>query len=497
MRLAGILMPIFSLPSDHGIGTFGKDAYKFVDFLKKAGQSYWQLLPLSPTSFGDSPYQSFSAYAGNPYFIDLDILNEEGYLEKSEYNIINWGENSSVDYALLYQKRYAVLKKAFYRFIKSPENQYLKFKKENAFWLDDYALFMAIKNANDGKSWCDWDNALKYREKTAVKEAQKLYAENIEFFKCLQYFFEKQWQKLKKYANENGIKIIGDIPIYVSFDSADVWCNPSQFDLNKDLMPNVVAGCPPDEFSVKGQLWGNPIYNWNVMKKEREPYSWWVSRIDYTLKLYDVIRIDHFRGFESFYTIPYGDEDATNGKWKKGPGIAFFKYLNIKFENLPIIAEDLGFMTDEVKKMLNQSGYPGMKVLEFAFDSESDSEYLPHNCPKNCVVYTGTHDNDTVIGWSSTLSANDLEFARDYMQTRGDDSINWSMIKAAYATMADTVIIPMQDFIGAGSEARINTPSTLGNNWIWRIDGGCINDWLAEIIYKCTKTYRRTKKEDS
>lgn len=497
MRLAGILMPIFSLPSEYGIGTFGKEAYKFVDFLKKAVQSYWQILPLSPTSYGDSPYQSFSAYAGNPYFIDLDILNEEGYLEKNEYNTINWGEASAIDYALLYQKRYAVLRKAYLRFIDSPDKKYIKFKKDNAKWLDDYALFMAIKNANNGKSWNEWDSSLKFREKTAITEAEKLYADDIEFFKCLQYFFEKQWFSLKKYANENGIKIIGDIPIYVSYDSADVWCNPKQFDLNKDLMPNVVAGCPPDEFSKKGQLWGNPIYNWNIMKKEVQPYSWWVSRIEYTLKLYDVIRIDHFRGFESFYTIPFGDEDATNGKWKKGPGISFFKYLNKKFENLPIIAEDLGFMTDEVKKMLDLSGYPGMKVLEFAFDSCSDSEYLPHNCTKNCVVYTGTHDNDTVIGWSKTLSDDNLKFAKDYMQVEKEDLINWSMIKTAYATASDTVIIPMQDFIGAGSEARINTPSTLGNNWIWRIKAECINDWLAEIIYKYTNTYRRTKKEDS
>lgn len=493
MRLAGILMPIFSLPSEYGIGTFGKEAYNFVDFLKKSGQSYWQILPLSPTSFGDSPYQSFSAYAGNPYFIDLDILNEEGYLLKNEYADICWGNGNFIDYAVLYQKRYAVLKKAFFRFIVSPEKNYNTFKKANSFWLGDYALFMAIKNANDGKSWNEWDDSLRFREKNAIAEAEKLYAEDVEFFKFLQYVFEKQWLGLKKYANENGVKIIGDIPIYVSYDSADVWCNPSQFDLNKELLPKMVAGCPPDEFSEKGQLWGNPLYNWSAMKKEADPYSWWCRRIKSTLKIYDVIRIDHFRGFESYYAIPYGADDATDGKWKKGPGSQFFEYLNDKFEDLPIIAEDLGFMTDEVKKMLTASGYPGMKVLEFAFNDDEDSEYLPHNCHKNCVVYTGTHDNDTVIGWSKNISKEDLEFAKEYMSVKNDNELNWCMIKTAYATAADTVIIPMQDFIGAGSEGRINIPSTLGENWKWRIDKGCLNDWLAEIIYKVTKTYRRLK----
>lgn len=491
MRLAGILLPIFSLPSDYGIGTFGKEAFRFVDFLKKSGQSYWQILPLSPTGYGDSPYQSFSAYAGNPYFIDLDILNEEGYLLKSEYNQINWGENTTIDYALLYQKRFAVLRKAYSRFINNSEEDYNIFKEDNKDWLDDYSLFMAIKNANDGKSWNNWDDSLKYRDKNALEEAKILYGDDIEFFKFLQYIFDKQWKNLKSYANDNNIKIIGDIPIYVSYDSADVWCEPNQFDLNKELMPNSVAGCPPDDFSEKGQLWGNPLYDWKSMSKEKKPYSWWCKRIKHTLSLYDVIRIDHFRGFESYYTIPYGNEDATKGKWKKGPGIAFFKYLNKKFGEMPIIAEDLGFMTKEVKSMLEASGYPGMKVLEFAFDAESDSEHLPHNCNENCVVYTGTHDNDTVLGWSKTLNDDDKQFAVEYMNTSENEQLNWPMIKTAYSTNASTVIIPMQDFIGAGSEGRINTPSTLGENWQWRIKAECINDWLAEIIFNTTKIYRR------
>lgn len=491
MRTAGVLMPIFSLPGKYGIGTFGEEAYRFVEFLKKSGQTYWQILPLSPTSYGDSPYQSFSAYAGNPYFIDFDLLKKDGYLCEEEYADIDWGKQDSIDYSLLYQKRFAVLKRAYFRFMQNIPDDYRKFLIDNKGWLDDYALFMALKNANDGKSFVNWDESIKKRDKSALNEAVKLYGEDVEFFKVLQYLFEKQWFALKEYANENGVYIIGDIPIYVAYDSADVWCEPEQFYLDKDLVPIEVAGCPPDDFSATGQLWGNPIYNYKYMKNCANPYDWWCRRIEYTLKLYDVIRIDHFRGFESYYAIPFGDKDATGGSWRKGPGIAFFKQLKKRFGNLPIIAEDLGFMTDEVKKMLEQSSFPGMKVLEFAFDSKSDSEYLPHNCYKNCVVYTGTHDNDTIVGWQNTLSKEDLKFAKEYMNAGESENLNWPMIRTAYATSSDTVIIPMQDFLGLDSKARINIPSTLGNNWCWRIDGGCINDWLAGIIKELTKTYRR------
>lgn len=491
MRAAGILMPIFSLPSEYGIGSLGKEAIRFIDFLKSAGQSYWQILPLSPTSFGDSPYQSFSAYAGNPYFIDLDLLCEDGYLCKEEYSGIEWGDGKKIDYAALYCKRYAVLKRAYLRFIKNPPKDYSLFVKENNAWLDDYALFMAIKNANDGKSWDNWPDALKLRKTDALTEAKKIYAEDYEFFKVLQYLFNKQWNFVKTYANENGIKIIGDIPIYVAYDSADVWCEPQQFMVDKNLRPVEVAGCPPDIFCEKGQLWGNPIYDWEYMKNDTIPYLWWCRRIEYTLKLYDVIRIDHFRGFESFYAIPFGDKDATGGRWKKGPGIEFFNYLKQKFGEMPIIAEDLGFLTDDVRDMLLQSGYPGMKVLEFAFDCSSDSEHLPHNCYKNSVVYTGTHDNDTVVGWQETLTAEELRFVKKYLRAENENKLNWPMIHAAFATASDTVIIPMQDYLGLGSEGRINTPSTLGENWGWRIDGGCINDWLAQIIKDVTEVYRR------
>lgn len=491
MRTAGILMPIFSLPSKYGIGTFGTEAYRFIDFLKSAGQTYWQILPLSPTSYGDSPYQSFSAYAGNPYFIDLDLLKKEGYLIESDYCNIDWGNENSIDYSLLYQKRFAVLRKAFLRFRENLPDDYSEFLERNSDWLNDYALFMAIKNANDGKSWDNWPDSLRLRDKDALLEASRLYKDDIEFFTTLQYLFEKQWYQLKAYANKNGIKIIGDIPIYVAYDSADLWCEPEQFSLDENLKPIEVAGCPPDIFCETGQLWGNPLYNWKSMKNSAVPFDWWCRRIEFTLNLYDVIRIDHFRGFESYYAVPFGDEDATGGMWRKGPGIAFFKYLKERFGDLPIIAEDLGFLTKEVRTMLDKSGFPGMKVIEFAFDGCSDSDHLPHNCYKNSVVYTGTHDNDTVVGWQSSLSKEELLYVKKYLRAENEQNLNWPMIYSAFATCSDTVIIPMQDYLGLGSEARINSPSTIGKNWRWRIDGGCINDWLAGIIKDVTVTYKR------
>ena len=391
----------------------------------------------------------------------------------------------------MYQKRFAVLKRAFSRFKENTPADYRKFLSDNKIWLDDYALFMALKNAYNGNSWDTWPEKIQLRDKKAISESKKLYSDDIEFYKVIQYLFFKQWIKLKKYANSYNIKIIGDIPIYVAYDSADVWCDPKQFFLDKNLKPIEVAGCPPDIFAKTGQLWCNPLYDWSYMKNDTTPYKWWCQRIEYTLKLYDIIRIDHFRGFESYYAIPFGDPDATGGKWRKGPGIAFFDYLKDKFGEMPIIAEDLGFLTDEVRDMLTASGFPGMKVLEFAFDATADSDHLPHNCFKNCVVYTGTHDNNTVVGWQNTLTESDLIFVKKYLRAENENNINWAMIHFAYATAADTVIIPIQDFLGIGSEGRINTPSTLGENWCWRIDGSCINDWLANIIKETTNIYRR------
>lgn len=495
MRASGILMPIFSLPSDHGIGTLGKSAYDFVDFLSMSGQTYWQILPICPTGFGDSPYQSCSAYAGNPYFIDLDMLRDDGLLEKSEYDSIVWcTDNYHVDYEKLYNNRFTVLKKAYQRFKNNIPEDYEIICKECIPWLDSYALFMAIKDANDGKPWYMWNEPLKMREPSALEKARQVFADEIGFYRFLNYKFSKQWFALKKYANLKNVYIIGDMPIYVSYDSADVWANPEQFKLNDDLTPTSVAGCPPDAFSDDGQLWGNPLYDWEYMKNKSPKYQWWRSRIAYCLDMYDMIRIDHFRAFESYYSIPYGSSTAKDGEWIKGPGMDFFDCLKDGFGELPIIAEDLGIITDDVRQLLKDSGFPGMKVLQSAFDSKGNSSYLPHNHIKNCVLYTGTHDNDTIIGWSRTQSDEDMKFAIEYMRVAENESLNWAMIKTAFSSVADTVIIPIQDYMGLDSDSRINTPSKIGKNWQWRIDGGCINSWLAKIIYDNTVLYRRIPK---
>ena len=490
MRTSGVLMHISSLPSPYGIGTFGKEAYRFADFLKKAGQSYWQILPICPTSFGDSPYQSFSAYALNPYFIDLDMLCEGGLLEREEFEGLNWGNDfSKVDYALLYQNRFIVLRKAYDRFKKALPADYAAFCKENEYWLDDFALFMSLKDSHGGEMWTKWENPLRMREKAAIKSARGKFADDIGFYKMQQYFCFTQWKALKDYVNSLGIKIIGDMPIYVSGDSADVWSLPRQFMLDNEGKPVEVAGCPPDGFSADGQLWGNPLYDWDYMEKDN--YSWWCRRISSAFKIYDTLRIDHFRGFESYYCIPAKDKTAINGHWRKGPGMKLFNRVKEVYGDLPIIAEDLGFLTEEVRQLLKDSGYPGMKVLQFAFDSREESDYLPHLYDKNCVVYTGTHDNDTIIGWIQTAPKSDVEYARKYMRINGDESFNWGMMKVAWASPADTAIMMMQDFMELGSEARMNEPSTLGSNWQWRIDGVCINDWMAQIIYENTEIYCR------
>ncbi len=476
MRTSGILMPIFSLPSPYGIGTLGAEGYRFVDFLKKSGQSYWQILPLNPTNYGDSPYQSFSSFAGNPYFIDIECLIEEGLLKKEEADSFDFGDaDNIIDYGKLYENRYELLKIAFKRFKAGTE--YQEFCCDNAHWLEDYSTFMALKSENDFKAWNEWQN-------TEIRDK-----ETIEFHKFLQFKFFTQWEKLKSYANKNGIKIIGDLPIYVALDSADVWADNEQF-LLKNGKPTLVAGCPPDAFCELGQLWGNPLYDWDKMKENN--FAWWKRRLAATFKIYDVVRIDHFRGFEAFYAIPAADEDATRGKWLKGPDIAFFDEMKKHFgDDLPIIAEDLGFLTDQVKEMLKKGGFPGMKVLQFAFDSREDNDYLPHNYEKNCVVYTGTHDNDTILGWCKTADEEDVALAEKYLNCKRTEGFNYAMIRAALSSVADTAIIMMPDLIGLGSEARINTPATLGDNWKWRINGTCINDWLAEIVADLTKTYGR------
>lgn len=484
-------MPIFSLPSPYGIGTLGKEAYRFVDFLHKSGQSYWQILPLNPTNYGDSPYQSFSSYAGNPYFIDLDMLIEEGLLNKEEADRFDFGEDELIDYGKLYLHRESLLKIAFSRFKK--DESFENFVLENSYWLDDFALFMTIKKKFSDTSWQNWSKPYRVRDREALKQVSSEYSELLSFYKFVQFKFSEQWKALKSYANGKGIKIIGDMPIYVAYDSADVWASPEQFALNKDGKPKKVAGCPPDAFSEDGQLWGNPIYNWKLMKEQK--YVWWKKRISYALSLYDVLRIDHFRGFESYYAIPYGEKSAKNGRWVKGPGIEFFDELKKKFgKNMPIIAEDLGHLTPAVFKMHKQTGFPGMKVLQFAFDSREESEYLPHNYIKNCVVYTGTHDNDTIMGWLKSAAPEDVRNAHNYLNYPNDEGFNWAMIKAAMMSVADTCIIMMNDLIGLDSSGRINVPSTVGTNWKWRIKSECINEWLAEILFENTRLYGRNRK---
>ena len=485
MRKAGILMHVSSLASDYGIGTVGKEAFEFVDFLKRTNQSYWQVLPLNPTSYGNSPYQSPSVFAGNPLLIDLNDLRDEGLLTQEEINSQFYGNNEEkVDFENLKASKRAVLEIAFSRFER--DKAYNTFAVENEFWIDNFALYMAIKEHFDGKPWTEWDEEIRKYTSAAVRQYSRLLWKEIEFYKFTQFEFFKQWSRLKKYANKNGIKIIGDIPIYTSLDSSDVWTNKKQFLLDKDGMPVSVAGCPPDAFSEDGQLWGNPLYNWNAMKQGG--YVWWINRIKASMKLYDVIRLDHFRGFESYYAIPYGDKDAKNGHWEKGPDMNLFKAIKARVKGVKFIAEDLGFLTEDVYKMLKSSGFPGMKVLQFAFDPYNDNPYLPYNYTENCVAYTGTHDNDTLIGWYKNEM--NKEFIRDYLNVQSDEQVPAAMIRAALASSARAVIIPIQDYLGYG--ARMNVPSTANNdNWSYRIRRGALHDGIAYNIAHLTKLYKR------
>ena len=499
MRKSGVLLPVFSLPGPYGIGCFSKEAYKFVDFLADAGQSYWQMLPIGPTSYGDSPYQSFSTFAGNPYFIDLTELIDRGLLKKAECDHTKMkATDSYIDYGMLYEKRYPILKKAFGRLKADDIEKLDKFVQKNKKWLPDYALFMALKDAHGGDSFMKWEDDLRQREPQALEDARSEYDDEIRFYEWLQYEFFRQWKRLKKYANKKGIEIIGDIPIYVAEDSADVWSAPELFQMDEDGRPVAVAGCPPDAFSEDGQLWGNPLYDWK--RHEEEGFNWWIRRMKNCMKLYDVIRIDHFRGFDEYYSIPAGDDTARNGEWKKGPGKKLFKAIKKKLGDTPIIAEDLGFMTDSVRKLVKDTGFPNMKVLEFAFDGRDASsasgktnEYLPFNYDKNCVVYTGTHDNETVRGWLGSIKKaeyNELQDYLDYNISR-KDVLTRKLVRAALASSANMCIIPMQDWLGLGNEARINTPSTLGNNWKWRMDRLAMSDELAEEMLKLTRLYGR------
>ncbi len=492
MRSSGILLPISSLPSKYGIGCFSKEAYEFVDGLNKAHQHFWQILPLGQTSFGDSPYQSFSTFAGNPYFIDLEKLTEEGLLSEEECEKCDFGDDDRyVDYGKIYEERYDLLWIAFQNSNIESDEEFQKFAEDNKEWLDEYALYMAVKDSYEGAMWSKWDKDIRLRERGAIELYKKELEDDILFYKFLQYKFMQQWLQLKEYANSKGVKIIGDIPIYVSFDSADCWSDMELFQFDKKNQPKAVAGCPPDAFSDDGQLWGNPLYDWEYHKKTG--YDWWIRRIRHSMKLYDVVRIDHFRGFDEYYSIPYGDNNAKNGHWEKGPGIELFKKIENKLGKVEIIAEDLGYLTQSVIELVKETGYPGMKIIQFAFDSREESNYYPHTYDKNTVVYTGTHDNDTIVGWYNQLPEKDKDDAMKYMNNygTGEEELYLDFIREAMSSVSNLAIIPMQDFLGMGSEARINTPSTLGGNWTWRMLKGEFSDKIIELILDMTLLYER------
>lgn len=490
MRASGILLPIFSLPSPYGIGTLGKEAHRFVDFLSAAGQKYWQILPLGPTSYGDSPYQSFSTFAGNPYFIDLELLVRDGLLTREECAACDFGSDPGrVDYKALFDGRFGLLRKAYGRGFLRERERITRFEQENAHWLPDYALFMALKYRFAQAPVQEWEADIRSREPAALEYWRRELKGEVEFWTYLQYLFFRQWRALKGYANRRGIKIIGDIPIYVALDSADVWANPQLFSLHRDLTPVEVAGCPPDAFSKTGQLWGNPLYDWEALQKQG--YGWWIERVRAVCSVHDVVRIDHFRGFESYYAIPATDETAEHGIWRKGPGIALFEAIRQSLGEQAIIAEDLGLLTEAVHELLRQSGYPGMKVLQFAFDPKGDSDYLPHNFEKNCVVYTGTHDNDTVRGWFETSPAEQVRFCKRYLHLNHREGYTRGFIRAGIASSANLCVTQMQDWLGTGSEGRINIPSTLGGNWCWRLQKGELSAALAREIRAMTRLYGR------
>lgn len=494
MRKCGVLMPVSSLPSRFGIGGFSKEAYDFVDFLAEGGQSLWQILPLGPTGYGDSPYQSFSTFAGNPYYISLDALIEQGLLTEEECEAADYGNHPNyVNYEKIYNSRFALLRKAFNRADIENDTNYKKFVEDQSAWLKDYAMYMAIKDSLGGVAWIEWDEDIRLRKPAAMAHYEETLKEDIAFYSYLQYLFAAQWSALKAYANGKGINIIGDIPIYVAFDSADTWANPELFQLDEENIPTAVAGCPPDAFSATGQLWGNPLYRWDY--HEKTGFAWWIRRLAYCFTIYDVVRIDHFRGFDEYWAIPYGDPTAEFGRWEKGPGYALFEAMKKALGNREVIAEDLGFLTPSVLKLVKKTGYPGMKVLQFAFDSREESDYLPHNYTHNCVVYTGTHDNDTVMGWIPAMSRKDLAFAKKYIGVKRTSDICSNLIRMAYASVADTAIIPIQDYLELGSEARINTPSTLGGNWEWRMSAQDCTSQLAARMLELATVYGRIVKK--
>ena len=489
MRHSGILMHITSLPAPYGVGTMGKSALEFIDFLEKAGQTLWQILPLSPTGYGDSPYQSCSTYAGNHYLIDLDALVQDGLLTSEELSGIFWGGNAEkVDFGLLYQHRLPVLRKAYSRFTDAEALE--AFCRENGDWLPDFTLYMALKDEYQGLPWFSWPDQLKKRNPDALWQTRQNLRDSIRFYSFVQYLFFKQWNALRDYAHKKNVRIIGDVPIYVPMDSVDVWANPELFQLDGDLKPEAVAGVPPDGFTADGQLWGNPLYRWEAHKKEH--YGWWLRRLGAAGKLYDIVRLDHFRGFEAYWSVPATDSTARNGHWVEGPNMDFINAVKIGLPQLELIAEDLGYLTPSLLKMRDDSGWPGMKVLEFAFDSKEPSDYLPHTYPENSVCYTGTHDNMTMRQWFETADAEAVEYAKSYMALSEQEGYVWGTIRTACASVSRICVVQLQDYLNLSGAARMNCPGTSdGTNWTWRVQDGLCTDELAEKIYKLTALYGR------
>jgi len=491
MRKSGILMAMSSLPSPYGIGTMGKSAYRFVDFLHASGQTYWQLLPLGPTSYGDSPYSAFSTFAGNPYYIDLDLLVKEGLLKRAEVQGINWGDDEQrVDYGKIYENRFPVLRMAFARSGKlGPE--IAAFRRENAGWLEDYALYMTMKTRFGMVSWTEWpEEDIRLHRPEAVTRCAEAYREEVDFWIFLQFLFFRQWNALRRYAHSKGVQFIGDIPIYVALDSADVWSAPHFFQLDEKNVPKEVAGVPPDDFTEDGQLWGNPLYDWDAMRADG--FGWWIRRIEGAQKLYDVIRIDHFRGFESYWAVPYGDTTAKRGHWKPGPGMDLVGVLTSWFPHLRFIAEDLGYTTPEVEQLLRDSGLPGMKVLEFGFDPQGESGYAPHNCQSHSVCYIGTHDNETVRGWVKAGRGQAyIRYAKEYMHIEPKEGWCWGMIRTGMSTASELFVMQMQDVLELPGWSRMNSPGTAEGNWQWRMKPGAIDGTLTRKLRHVTHTYRR------
>ncbi len=492
-RQSGVLMHISSLPGKYGIGSFGQSAYDFVDFLVRTKQRYWQILPLGTTSYGDSPYQSFSAFAGNTYFIDFDILIEEGLLNEADVKGADFGDDPrKVDYAKIFDARRPIMEKAVARFLKAEDlSDYESFVEQNAAWLEVFAEYMAIKEHFDNLAWTEWpDEAIRRREAASLASYREKLADKLTYHRVTQYLFFKQWLRLKAYANEHHIEIVGDMPIYVAADSADVWAQPHFFKTDAVGKPTCVAGCPPDEFSETGQLWGNPIYDWEAMDKDG--YAWWIERLRESFKIYDIVRIDHFRGFESYWEVPADSDTSATGKWVKGPDYKLFAAVKEALGDLNIIAEDLGFMTDEVIELRERTGFPGMKILQFAFNPDDESIDSPHLAPNNSVMYTGTHDNNTVLGWyKDEIDDATRQYMAQYTNRKEYETVPHAMLRTIFASVSFMAIATVQDLLELDSAARMNYPSTIGGNWTWRMTAEELNPIVEGELYSLTKTYRR------